>query len=438
MTPSNWGVVPGFYEIVDRLNSMQESLPAAFAVPASSPGLPAQTVPFGGATSAAAEMAHRIVAGDMAIYSTQVHRNPGSEGAVSLRGRLLRPSHELFPVWLQAFNLAGYTPFLQHLPDGEQDEVILRVVEGVAPRTHPRVWINALLFGLTLISTLFVGALYGGAGADITNGWAVLRPGFLLQGWPFAATLLGILGAHEFGHYFAARYHHVAVTLPYFIPMPLGFGTLGAFIRMTEPVPDRRRLFDIGVAGPLAGLILAVPLLFVGLSTSLMMVPPPSPGAMLEGNSLLYYAAKFLVFGKTLPNAMTGEDVMMNQVTFAAWIGLLVTALNLLPVGQLDGGHTVFALFGKGARYVNMVTIGVMALFGIASLEPVQQVVPQAAAVGFNGWFLWLFLILVVIGPYHPPALDDVTRLDRPRRWLGYLVILIFILTFIPVPMRML
>ena len=206
--------------------------------------------------------------------------------------------------------------------------------------------------------------------------WEFISPGFLLNGLPFAATLLGILAAHEFGHYFAARYHKVAVTLPYFIPMPLTFGTLGAFIQLKEPVPDRRKLFDIGVAGPLAGLVLAVPLLFVGLYTSVH-GPAARRGRLhVEGNSIFYLAAKFLIFGQWLPNFATGQDVMMNQVCYAAWIGLLVTALNLLPVGQLDGGHTVFAMFGEKARYINRITVGMLAFFALASLPFVQQFVP--------------------------------------------------------------
>ncbi|NJN83982.1 MAG: site-2 protease family protein [Caldilineaceae bacterium] len=309
---------------------------------------------------------------------------------------------------------------------------------GVARRSSPRVWINAVLFVLTALSTLFVGSLYGANDLQIESGWDLLLPQNLIQGLPFALTLLGILTAHEFGHYFAARYHKVAVTLPYFIPMPFGFGTLGAFIQMREPVPDQRKLFDIGVAGPLAGLVLAVPLLFYGLSTSPVSVIPSSPGAMLEGNSVLYYYAKLSIFGQTLPNPITGQDVLMNQVTFAAWIGLLVTALNLLPIGQLDGGHVVYSLFGKHARYINLATAGVMTVLAIAGLGPVQRFAPQLETIGFSGWFIWLGLIFFVIGPFHPPALDDVTQLNPRRRLVGYLMIVIFILTFVPVPWRLL
>jgi len=382
-----------------------------------------------------------LVANDLAIESVQTTRDQ-RQGAVVVEGRLLRPSHAVFSRWLTTLNQRGYTPILRPQTNGSDDDVKLYVMAGVAPKQNSKLLVHALLFILTVISTLAIGAIYGGAAATARSYeealWQVVsQPAKLIQGWPFALTLLGILTAHEFGHYFAARYHKLSVTLPFFIPFPLPpIGTLGAFIRLKEPVPDRRKLFDIGVAGPLAGFILALPLLFYGLSTSAVMVPEPSPGGWVEGNSILYYSAKLITFGKTLPNAITGEDVLMNQITTAAWIGLLVTALNLLPVGQLDGGHTVFALFGEKARYFNRMTIGAMALFAVAGLEIVQSYLPFLSAVGFTGWFVWLALIFFMIGPYHPPALDDVTRLDSRRRWVGYLMILIFILTFVPVPMR--
>ncbi len=378
-----------------------------------------------------------IAESGMLVESVEVPRDPVKDGELVFRGRLQRPSHEVFTRWLRTYNAEGYTPMLRHAAeDGDPNEVVLRLFNGIAVPGHPRVWINAVLFALTVVSTLFVGSLYGDNGLVIESAWDLLRPENLIKGLPFAATLLGILTAHEFGHYFAARYHQVAVTLPYFIPMPLTFGTLGAFIQLKEPVPDRRKLFDIGVAGPLAGLVVALPLLVVGLMSSPLGTLTASPGAMIEGNSILYYLGKWLAFGQPLPNWATGQDVFMNQVLYAAWIGLLVTALNLLPVGQLDGGHTVYALFGKKARYANLTTLAFMAVFAVAGLPFVQELIPAAQAVGYTGWFIWLFLIMFVIGVEHPPALDDVTRLDRRRRWVGYAVILIFILTFVPVPMR--
>jgi membrane-associated protease RseP (regulator of RpoE activity) len=377
-----------------------------------------------------------VVAGDLTIDSVEVPRDPDTEGVVVLRGRLLRPSHEAFGRWLVSLNARGYTPTLRPSSTDDPDDVVVRIYSGVARRGTSRAWINALLFVLTLLSTLFAGALYSENLPAFNSPWDFVSPGFLLSGLPFAATLLGILAAHEFGHYFAARFHKVAVTLPYFIPMPLTFGTLGAFIQLKEPISDRRKLFDIGVAGPLAGLVLAVPLLFYGLATSKMTQLPAEGPYILEGNSVLYYLAKFLVFGQWLPNFATGADVMMNQVCYAAWIGLLVTALNLLPVGQLDGGHTVFALFGRRARLINWATMGGILLLGIAGIEAVQAEFPALINIGWSGWFFWLVLINLLGGPFHPPALDDVTELDAKRRWIGYFVILIFLITFVPVPLR--
>ena len=379
----------------------------------------------------------RVIGNDLTIESVEVPRDI-RQGILVLRGRLTVPSHTAFSRWLAELRPLGYTPMLRPDPENGHDAVALYIISGVPPAARSRPWINLILFLLTVISTLFVGSLYGGDLDGVTEVSDLFLPQNIIKGWPFSVTLLGILVAHEFGHYFAARYHKVAVTLPFFIPLPVGFGTLGAFIQLKEPVPDRRKLFDIGVAGPLAGLVLAVPLLFLGLSTSPVDIPPQVPGVQLEGNSILYYFAKIIVFGRPLPDPITGEDFFMNLITFAAWIGLLVTALNLLPVGQLDGGHTVYALFGSSARYVNIATLIVMALLAVAGLEPLQRIWPVLRNFGFAGWWFWLGLIIFVLGPFHPPALDDVTQLDRRRRWVGYLVILCFIVTFVPTPFRVL
>jgi membrane-associated protease RseP (regulator of RpoE activity) len=390
------------------------------------------------AESAVADVAsdiRRIVGSDLSIESIESPRDP-RQGTLVLRGRLTVPSHIAFRRWLAELRPLGYTPMLRPDAAGGHDAVALTIFSGVPPLVRSNPWINLILFVITVISTLFVGSLYGGDLNGVSQFSDLFLPQHIIQGWPFSFTLLGILVAHEFGHYFAARYHKVAVTLPFFIPLPVGFGTLGAFIRLKEPVPDRRKLFDIGVAGPLAGLVIAIPLLFLGLSTSPVDIPPVGANVQLEGNSILYYFAKIAVFGKALPDPLTREDVFMNQVTFAAWIGLLVTALNLLPVGQLDGGHTVYALFGRAARYANWITLAVMGLLAVAGLEQVQALWPFLSNLGFSGWWVWLGLIIFVLGPYHPPALDDVTQLDGKRRLIGYLVILCFILTFVPTPFR--
>jgi membrane-associated protease RseP (regulator of RpoE activity) len=376
----------------------------------------------------------RLVEPELAVESVETPREP-RQGVLILRGRLVAPSHLAFRRWLAELRPLGYTPMLRHA-DGGRDRVALTLFAGVPPQARSRPWLNLLLFALTVISTLFVGSLYGGDLDGVSQISDLFLPQNLVQGWPFSLTLLGVLVAHEFGHYFAARYHKVAVTLPFFIPLPVGFGTLGAFIQLKEPVPDRRKLFDIGVAGPLAGLVIAIPLLFVGLTTSPVGIPSAYTNFDVKGNSILYYFAKVAVFGRPLPDPATGEDVFMNQVTFAAWIGLLVTALNLLPVGQLDGGHTVYALFGRAARYANWATLVVMGLLAVFGVEAVQNYLPALRDIGFAGWWMWLGLIIFVLGPYHPPALDDVTELDGRRRLLGYFVILCFILTFVPTPFR--
>lgn len=387
------------------------------------------------------EIARAVVANDLQIETVEIPREP-SEGAVVLRGKLLKPSEDVFSRWLAEFRQHNMTPLLQ--PDSDSptgDGVALRLLSGVVPQTEQNPIVNLVLFVLTLISTFWAGAVYGNSSSieSASDFWSLLLPQNLITGWPFALTIMSILTAHEFGHYFAARFHKVAVTLPYFIPLPppIGFfGTLGAVIRMKEPIPDKRKLFDIGVAGPLAGLVFAVPLLFVGLNTSSLITDALQPGGMLEGNSIVYYVAKWMTFGEPLPNFDLNRDVLMNQVTFAAWTGLLVTALNLLPVGQLDGGHTVFALFGNRARPINMAAIIGMAILGVAGIPYLQGMLPFLKSIGFMGWFLWIFLIFYVIGPYHPPALDDVTELDPKRRLLGYIMVLIFILIFVAAPMR--
>lgn len=405
------------------------------------PGFPFEEIDPNAAQQLADEM-RTMVKDDLEIASVQIGREQKREGAVILRGRLLRPSHEAFARWYTLLKERGCTPMLHPNPEGSKQDVILRVMVGTVKPPAAKPWINALLFVLTVLSTMFVG-MFQSDTLQVNAAIDLIRPSNLIQGWPFSATILSILLAHEFGHYFAARYHKLAVSLPFFIPLPLpgglAPGTMGAFIRLKELVPDRRKLFDVGVSGPLAGLIVAIPLLFLGLSTVEVKVPPPlEPGQAytIEGNSLFYLTAKYIMFGKILPNPVTGEDVWLNAVTAAAWFGLLVTALNLLPIGQLDGGHTVFAMFGQRSRILNRVVLVVMVTLAILGIPQLQRLVPFLEYVGYVGWFLWLGLIFFVIGPYHPPALDDVTELDPRRRWIGYLVIVIFILTFVPVPER--
>jgi membrane-associated protease RseP (regulator of RpoE activity) len=229
-----------------------------------------------------------------------------------------------------------------------------------------------------------------------------------------------ILGAHELGHYFAARYHKVPVTLPYFIPLPLPpIGTLGAFIRLKAPVKNKRALLDVGAAGPLAGLLFAIPILIYGLSISPVELLPAG-GYTLEGNSILYALAKMAVKGQILPNGT--EDVFLSQIAWAGWVGLLVTGLNLIPVGQLDGGHIAYALFGKRARifyWPVLITLIALVIFTRTYM-----------------WALWAVL-LFFLGRIYAEPLDDVTPLDSRRQVLAITSLVLFLLVFVPIPLRL-
>jgi membrane-associated protease RseP (regulator of RpoE activity) len=258
-------------------------------------------------------------------------------------------------------------------------------------------------------------------------------------------SLLAILLAHEFGHYLAGRYHRSAVTLPYFIPFPLSpFGTMGAFIQLKEPPKNKRILLDIGIAGPLAGLIIAIPVLFIGLHLSeVTRLPLIQSGETLslEGNSILYLLAKYIVFGQWLPNPgnagfinpiiywiryfFTGQpvpfgglDVQLHPVAWAGWAGLLITALNLIPAGQLDGGHLLYVLIGRKARNILPFILVGMIILGFV----------------WSGWWVWAFLTFF-LGRIFAEPLDQITPLDPRRKALAILGLFIFLVIFTPIPL---
>jgi membrane-associated protease RseP (regulator of RpoE activity) len=331
--------------------------------------------------------------------------SPGN--SVRLAGRLLVPAAEAWERLAERFRPLGRTPLLRKRGDGPGEEVLALPV--TFKQARPRPGLALALFGLTVLSCLFVGAQMV-EGLEQTN-WN------LLDGVPFAASLLTILAAHEFGHYLMARRLGSPTSLPYFIPMPLGpFGTLGAFISMSVPPRNRRHLLAIGAAGPLAGLILAVPILWFGLGLS-HVEPMRLGNYMQEGNSLLYLALKFLMFDRLLPGG--GMDVYLHQIAFAGWAGLLVTGLNLIPAGQLDGGHIVYALLGpKAAR---IVTWGVLVV--LAGLSFLWQ-----------GWVFWLALLLI-FGRLQDMPLDEITGLTGAQRLLAVGMVVVFLLVFTPVPL---
>jgi membrane-associated protease RseP (regulator of RpoE activity) len=373
---------------------------------------------------------------------------PGQPEAIRLRGHLQAPSDEAYPQIAARFREMGYTAVLRH--DEESNLHVLLAVPGVMPQEgRSRIWLNALLFVLTVLSTLFVGVSY--SDLVLPEGEFVQQLIWLLAhlwlGWPFALSLMTILTGHELGHYFAGRYYKVPVSLPYFIPMPVPpLGTMGAFIVMQGRSINRRQMLTVGAAGPLVGFVLAVPILILGLTLSTVepMTPlEPGQSVFLEGNSLLYLLLKLAVFGQVLPGSGapstllaalseagsallgafpidSGYDVFIHPVALAGWAGLLVTAFNLLPVGQLDGGHVLYSLIGQKARVLTWPIIGVLLVLGI---------------VFWQGWLLWAML-LFFFGQSHPDPLDDVTRLDTSRKIVAVAVLLVFILTFAVLPIR--
>ena len=335
----------------------------------------------------------------------------------------------------------GITPLFR-MDKGQQ--VIYLTPRRAEPKPA-RVSINIILFILTVLSVMLAGgtAPSGAVPADL-GGQLMYYIRTLLSGWPYALSLMSILLAHEFGHYLMSRHYKTPATLPYFIPLPpplSPLGTMGAAIIMQGTPKNKRVLFDIGVAGPLAGMVVAIPVLFLGLSLSHLDVVRPVGGMIeMEGNSILYLLAKFVTFGKLLPNPasfgnatpfgywlryfFTGRpipvgatDVFIHPVAFAGWVGLLVTALNLLPVGTLDGGHVVYSWFGDKA----------------AKAFPIIMVILLALGLFWSGWWLWAVLLLW-LGRVHAEPLDQITSLDPPRLVIAALTILIFLLTFSPVP----
>lgn len=328
-------------------------------------------------------------------------------------GRLVRGAEETYRALRDVFRAYGYTPMLRK--DGDADVVVaqrgvVRLSGGSSPLLH---------LGL-LVATLFT-TLFAGAGFADVNVLAALRVALkagsffplltaLAAGAPFATTLLLILGVHEMGHYVAARIHGVQVTLPYFIPVPFGLGTFGAFIAMKSPVENRKSLFDVGLAGPIAGFAVAVPLMIGGLLLS--NVVPLRGGATLGTSVLLEWLVDLV---KPHP---AGYAVQLHPIAIAAWFGLLVTGFNLMPMGQLDGGHVAYAVLGRAARPLARITFGATLLMGWMF---------------WSGWFTWaLFALLSGLG--HPEPANDITPLDGGRKFVGLLTLGLFLLIFTPKP----
>ncbi|MDE3154902.1 MAG: site-2 protease family protein [Acidobacteriota bacterium] len=290
-----------------------------------------------------------------------------------------------------------------------------------AGKFRDRTWLVVLLFLATMFLTTAVGASqYAAFASNFLNVPIAVNWALVVRGLWYSVTILAILGAHEFGHYFACRYYDVDASLPYFLPAPLPLtGTLGAFIRIREPIPSKRMLFDIGIAGPIAGFIVAVPALFLGISMSRVIPLPPDFQGLQLGEPLLFKAAEWLIWG-SIPH---GWSLNLHPVGFAAWFGMLATALNLFPIGQLDGGHVTYAVLGRRSTYI---TIAMMAVtVGLTFLS-----------LSWAAWTVLLAIMLFSFGLRHPRTLDEHVPLDRKRLWLALFALIMFVLCFTPTPIE--
>ncbi len=278
-------------------------------------------------------------------------------------------------------------------------------------RSHRPV-LHLALFLATVLTTIIAGAIQQGVNP-------LTQPEMIYRGIPFSFTLLLILGTHEMGHYLVSRRHRLDVTLPYFIPappIPFIIGTFGAFIRIRSPIRDKRALLDVGCSGPLTGVLVSIPVIIVGLKLSKVSVMGGGEGLVL-GEPLLFQFLSWLVLGPLSAES----QVMLHPVAFAGWIGLLVTALNLIPVGQLDGGHVLYAMFPRYHRYVSLGCLGLLVICGLLFWE---------------GWLIWA-LLLAFLGFRHPPPFYSWVPLDSSRRVLGIITLVVFLLTFSPSPFRL-
>ena len=312
-------------------------------------------------------------------------------------------------------NEAGRPTAATHLPYDSY------YVQRPPRKFRDRLWLHVTLFLLTVLFTTVVGAgHYLSYISEFSRRPVALSWSSLLDGLWYSLTLLGILGCHEFGHYYFCRRYDVDATLPYFIPAPIPLtGTLGAVIKIREAFPNRTALFDIGVGGPIAGFVVLIPALFIGMSMSSVVPAPTGQGVFYMGEPLLFKAAAATTFG-TIPDHMTNN---IHPLVFAAWFGMLATALNLLPFGQLDGGHITYATLGRWSTPISVATVGIAVLMTYNS----------------SSWMfmtLMMLVMLVLLGPRHPRVIYEHEPLGRGRLFVAFLALAIFIVCFTPVPLE--
>lgn len=295
--------------------------------------------------------------------------------------------------------------------------------EGRRPK---KTWLNVLLFIITCFSAFVVGLSWS-VNYTFSEDLALnpqslpppqvfTDPRIISLSLVYAAVLIGILLGHEMGHYLTCRFYRIEATLPFFIPAPTLIGTLGAFIKIQSPITRKKQLFDIGIAGPLAGFVLSLPVLVYGLSLSKVVPSLPKDDTLVFGEPLLLKFIGGLLF-RDLP---ANSDLFIHPIGFAGWVGILVTAFNLFPVGQLDGGHVAYALIGPKSRPLAKFFIAGFFIMGIFF---------------WVGWIVWA-LVILLLGLKHPRVIDETEELSPLRRALGVVVMAIFILSFIPAPIK--
>jgi len=310
----------------------------------------------------------------------------------------------------------GYTPMLRH----EKGEHIIYVIKKPIKKQKPT-WINIFLLISTVITTSLTGSILYAGYFDvwtIPDIMIIFEVNNLFNGIVFFAfPIMSILFIHEMGHYFISKKHKIATSLPFFIPIPpilpdFNIGTFGALISSRDPMPNKKALFDVGIAGPLAGFAIALPVTAIGIATSKIVPISQIPsGEPILGSSFL-----FIMLSNTLLTIPTGFALNMNLIAFAGWVGLLITSINLLPAGQLDGGHIFRAVLGEKQKYAGWIAIFVMV---------------------FTGWFFFALIIMFMMGMSHPPPLNDSTELDIKRKMLFIVALLILIFCYIPYPISM-
>jgi membrane-associated protease RseP (regulator of RpoE activity) len=354
--------------------------------------------------------------GAMAIHDVATR---GGGSMVVFTGQFLRSPELIYNQISERFKAIGFVPLLRQ--ENGQDTLIAYPAPAVAGR--PRKRVNLILFLITVLTTVISGTLMAVfADQTIALDTTTQLVQAVLANWtlgiPFAAALLSILGIHELGHYFVARHYRLDVSLPYFIPfipIPPGSGTMGAVIRIQSPFESRKALFDVGIAGPLAGLAVAIPVVAVGMLQA--QVAPVAADAVFFGEPLLFQWLA-LLFG---PARGPGTDIYMNPLLMAGWWGLLITAINLIPMSQFDGGHILYGLFGPAHKWLAW-GMFVIALLSFASF-----------AISWN--YVLMVAVAFLMGIEHPPALNDLTPIDLPRRILGIVTLLAFFILFTPHPL---